>query len=139
MAKTSGGNRGGGKKNDFSKVEVNDVKQGLMTYAREYQGRYGTLSPKDYNSDAQRVIDVVADGNFGFASQVATSVKNSGYRISEKQAYVIARATIENKVKQIFNKNGQLNDIFKKRPKRGTDEYSGYMEEISLWRKQVVE
>ena len=124
MAKTSGGNRGGGgKKNDFSKVEVNDVKQGLYTYAREYQGRYGTLSPKDYNSDAQRVVDAVADGNYGFSSQVATSVRNSGYRISEKQAYVIAKSAVDNKVKQIFNKKGQLNDIFKKRPKRGTPEY----------------
>lgn len=123
MAKTSGSNRGGVRKNDFSKVNVNDVKQGLMTYAQEYRGRYGTLSPKEYNSDAQRVIDVVADGNYGFASQVATSVKNSGYRISEKQAYVIARATIENKVTQIFNKKGQINEIFKKRPKRGTPEY----------------
>lgn len=122
MGKTSGGVRGG-KKYDFSKVDVNDVKRGLMIYAQEYRGRYGVLSPKENNSDAQRVIDVVADGDYGFASQVAISVRNYKYRISEKQAYVIARATIDHKIKQIFDKNGKLSGIFQKRPEYGTPEY----------------
>lgn len=58
---------------------------------------------KEWNADAQGIIEDVAKGNYGFASEVAKTVANRkpdnrlnwSYGISEKQSYVIAKAATE--------------------------------------------
>ena len=69
------------------------------------------MSPRDFqfnynaelNSEAAGIVEAVAKGNYGFASDVAKTVAdrapsnslNWSYGISEKQSYVIAKAATE--------------------------------------------
>lgn len=61
---------------------------------------------------ANEIVHLVKEGNFGFASEIATSVEKFG-RISEKQAYWIARAAWENELPYIFSEeDGFAHEIF---------------------------
>lgn len=51
---------------------------------------------------ANNIVKAVKDGNFGFASEIAASVEKYG-RVSEKQAYWIARAAWENQLPVLFS------------------------------------
>lgn len=117
MAKTSGGVRTGGKVRNVRKqpaYDIQSVKRGLIRYAKEDKWNRNTEYRLGFNSDAQGVIDQVAKGNYGFASQVAETVRRYGYRISEKQAYVIARAAVENNLSLLRNpKTGGASEIFR--------------------------
>jgi len=78
------------------------VKESLMNYAKMDRWNDNTSYHMGFNDDAMQVVEEVAKGNYGFASQVAQTATNSpnwdkyGYRLSEKQAYIIARAAVEN-------------------------------------------
>jgi hypothetical protein len=110
MAKGSGGTRGaagGGsaRRGNFD-PDYNDVN----TVAKQLMNDLN-ISPYDmhfnFNSDdnatAAGIVEDVAKGNYGFASEVAKTVAdrkpgnriNWTYGVSEKQAYVIAKAATE--------------------------------------------
>lgn len=112
MAKTSGGVRGSNAKNR-PVADVQVVKQSLMRYAKEDRWNRNTEYNLGFNADAQSVIDDIASKKLGFASQVAQTVKKYNYRISEKQAYIIARAAIESKSNFLYKQN-KLKIIFEK-------------------------
>ena len=114
MAKTSGGVRS----NDRSRakqtpIDVQDVKRGLLNYAQIDRWNRSNDYHLGFNDQAQTVIDRVAAGNFGFPSQVAQTVKKYNYRISEKQAYVIAKAAVDNEVTGLRGYDGNPNIIFR--------------------------
>lgn len=94
MAKTSGGVRGATAKNR-PVPDVQAVKRALLYYAQENRWLRNLDYELGFNGDAQAVIDDIAKKNLGFASQVAQTVKKYNYRISEKQAYIIARAAVD--------------------------------------------
>ncbi len=92
---------------------VQYVKQALQQYSKTDKWNQSTAYHMGFNDDAQSLIEKVAGGDYGFATQVAKTAVNSpnwdngGYQLSEKQAYVIAKAAVENKLasqdKVIFN------------------------------------
>lgn len=82
------------------KEHINQVKRSLEDYTVVDRWRKNNAYHHGYNDQAQSLIDDVAEGNYGFASDVAKTVASRNYRyISEKQAYVIARAAVENNVR----------------------------------------
>lgn len=100
MAKSSGGVRTQVKLTPQQQKEhISQVKRMLENYTY-FDGRNKAFEhDMGWNDQAQVLVDNVADGNYGFASDVAKTVVSRKYRsISEKQAYVIARAAVENKV-----------------------------------------
>lgn len=115
MAKTSGGVRSNDRSraNNRPPIDVQSVKTGLMQYAREDRWNRNSEYSLGMNAQAQNVIDQVADGNHGFASQVAQTVRRYNYRISEKQAYVIAKAAVDNEVTGLRGYDGNPNIIFR--------------------------
>lgn len=85
-----------------------------MTYAKEDKWNRNSEYRAGFNDDAQAVIDEVAEMKLGFASDVAASVKSRNYTISEKQAYVIAKAAMDNKARSLITNKKELRIIFKK-------------------------
>ena len=76
-------------------LTVNDI-QTLKAQLVRYIGmdRWNNNSMMDIKEVYLTLVDRVADAATGFAKDVATTVSRSE-RISEKQAYVIARAACE--------------------------------------------
>lgn len=115
MAKTSGGVRSSissGRSNKRDPIDVQSVKRGLIDYAKEDRWNRNIEYHLGMNAQAQGVIDQVADGNYGFASQVAQTVRKYNYRISEKQAYVIAKSAVDNEVPGLRKYDGKPQTIF---------------------------
>lgn len=115
MAKTSGEIRsekkGGGKSSPT--VDLQSVKQAILDYARV--NHWTQNSQVSFEEDIRSVIDSVADApKLGFASQVAQTVKKYNYKVSEKQAYVIAKAATEGKIGVLYNPDRTIKAIFKK-------------------------
>lgn len=96
----------------FNPVEVSadaiaNAKSRLISYSKtDWENKHEDWL-NGFNAEAQRVIEEVANGDYGFASQVAQTAVNSkywksdmngGYQLSEKQAYVIAKAAVENRL-----------------------------------------
>lgn len=116
MAKSSGGTRGKvGNSNgggDRQAAQVNDVTNALKSYTVVDRWNKNTAYNMGWNDDAQSVIDDVAKGNYGFASDVAKTVASRNYRsISDKQAYVIAKAAVDNNVSALY-KGKELKTIY---------------------------
>lgn len=61
---------------------------------------------------ANWIVATVKDGNFGFASEIAATVEKFG-KISEKQAYWIARAAWENEVPALYCEEGMASYLAK--------------------------
>jgi hypothetical protein len=80
--------------NTTEKIQV--VKSSLVRYARADRWNRNTEYNLGFNDDAQWLIEMVADGSFGFASDIASTVKKYNYSVSEKQAYWIAKTAVEN-------------------------------------------
>ena len=114
MAKTSGGVRASTslRSSKRTPIDVQSVKRGLVDYAREDRLNRNSEYSLGMNAQAQGVIDQVADGNYGFASQVAQTVRKYNYRISEKQAYVIAKSAVDNEVTGLRRYDGEPQTIF---------------------------
>ena len=74
-------------------VSVADVKSFLVR--RAFDNQTGFNFDAQMTVDALSVISAVSHMTGSFAANVAESVM-SGKRISEKQAFVIARAAVEN-------------------------------------------
>ena len=112
MGKTSGGVRN---INRVENPDIQRVKRGLLVYSKIDKWNRNTNYRLGFNDDAHSVIDDVADNNWGFASEVAKTVRKYNYRISEKQAYIIAKAAVENKSTFLWESNNkELKIIFKK-------------------------
>lgn len=81
------------------KEHINQVKRAIERHTVVNRWNDNTAYTMGWNDDAQDIVSNVAKGNYGFASDVAKTVVARNYRsISEKQAYVIARAAVENNV-----------------------------------------
>ena len=114
MAKTSGGVRSNNRSRaNRPPIDVQGVKRGLLNYAKIDRWNRSNDYYLGVNDQAQTVIDRVAAGNYGFPSQVAQTVKKYNYRISEKQAYVIAKAAVDNEVSGLRGYDGNPNIIFR--------------------------
>jgi hypothetical protein len=73
---------------------IQKVKSFIFRYARI--DKWNNNSASSFNDEAQTIIDLVARGSYGFASDIAHTVVNSKFYISEKQAYWIAKIAVEN-------------------------------------------
>lgn len=87
-------------------VSINSIKAVVLNYGAKinYNDRINAFCAqmKDEKiSLAEQTVNAIAEGNFGFASDIAKTVKNFG-RISEKQAYWISRAAWENEIPTVF-------------------------------------
>lgn len=110
MSKGNGGTRGSGRPSSGGNYVPNTapgiqyVKSQLMFYSATDRRNQNTAYHMGFNDQAQQLIEQVAKGNYGFASQVAQTAVNSpnwnqyGYKLSEKQAYIIAKAAVDNKL-----------------------------------------
>lgn len=110
MAKSSGGTRvgsasvGGGRNSAIpnSAEAIQAVKQALMSYSATDRWNNNTAYSLGFNDQAQAAIQKLADGNYGFPSDVAKTVtgrngwKDRGAKVSEKQAYHLAKGIVEN-------------------------------------------
>jgi hypothetical protein len=72
---------------------VNEVKNFIVKYS--FIDRWNKNSQSELSDQAQGVIELVSMGGYGFASDVATSAAKYK-KVSEKQAYWIAKAAVEN-------------------------------------------
>lgn len=87
-------------------VSINSIKVVVLNYGAKisYNDRinaFGAQMKDEMISLAEITVNAIAEGDFGFASDIAKTVKNFG-RISEKQAYWIARAAWENEIPAVF-------------------------------------
>lgn len=87
-------------------VSINSIKAVVLYYGAKinYNDRinaFGAQMKDEMISLAEITVNVIAEGDFGFASDIAKTVKNFG-RISEKQAYWISRAAWENEIPAVF-------------------------------------
>lgn len=79
---------------------------------RPFMERQMRDSFNDFQDFANEVVAAVKASNFGFASEIAATVEKTG-RISEKQAYWIARAAWENELPYIFSEeDGYAHEYF---------------------------
>lgn len=95
-------------------MDVQSIKEGIMSYQRIDRWNNNSSYAMGFNADAQSVIEDVAKGDYGLATEIAKrAVENPnfdkyGSNLSEKQAYVIAKAAYDNKLikseKVIFDK-----------------------------------
>ena len=65
----------------------------------------------DKQQIANRIIAAVKDGNFGFASDIAATIAKYG-KVSEKQAYWIARTAWENDLDALFCEEEGMASIY---------------------------
>lgn len=109
MGKNSGSVRQSNKKPQLSsyavtKETINDVSRALQRYSKVDRWNNNTAYNLGFNSDAQKVVERLSEGNYGIATDIAKrAVLNPnwnkyGYNFSDKQAYVIAKAALENKL-----------------------------------------
>ena len=123
MAKGSGGTRGAsGGGSSRSKgfnlpegfTDVQTVKEALMHYAKQDAWNKNTEYRLGFNADAMGVIEDIAKGDHGLATTIAKDLTSRpnwnkyGANLSEKQAYVLAKAAVEGKhvpQKTIFDKS----------------------------------
>lgn len=97
--------RGGGNKDngkiDFNSPEmktiINDDKMQILKYAG--LNEWNNNSKREQIRDARAMVDIVAEKGSGFGLEVAKTVQKYGYRVSEKQAYVISKTLQEWKAK----------------------------------------
>lgn len=74
-------------------TQIQEVKWFICNYA--FSANWNNASRADMANDAETVIGYVATANLGFASEIAQTVEKYK-KISEKQAYWIAKAAVEN-------------------------------------------
>ncbi len=77
------------------KYDVQSVKSGLLSYARVDRWNRASAYNAGFNDEARFTLEAVSEAKLGFPSEVAASVLRYN-RISEKQAYVIAKAAVDN-------------------------------------------
>ena len=107
---------------------VQFVKKQLLEYVPMNKWNNHTDYAMGFNADAQNVVEKIAKGDYGFATKVAQTVVNSpnwdkyGYKLSEKQAYILADAAVKNKL--ITQEKGSIfkmptkEEIMKKKQKK---------------------
>lgn len=74
-------------------TKIQTVKSFLNNYSFEFSKN--DTNKNQLIDEAATIIELVAIGNYGFATEIAVTV-NKYKRISEKQAYWIAKIAIEN-------------------------------------------
>jgi hypothetical protein len=79
-----------------NKEKIQEVKSFLVRYAKI--DRWNNNSSTEFNDEAQSIIEIVAKGNYGFASEIAQTVVKYNFSISEKQAYWISLTAVENEM-----------------------------------------
>lgn len=83
--------------------DIQKVKRFLLHIsARPYGSKFAVKS--DFYDDAMSIVDSVRRAGFGFPSEIAETVFSSD-RISEKQAYWIAKAAVENNVVALYDQS----------------------------------
>lgn len=104
-------NSAGGSRATASEQNIHDLKGAFYKESQSYGGAgymqsplYGSrLTPSEYDArtrDQREILTKLADGNYGTASDIAKSTlsrmdSQTAY-MSEKQAYVVSRAALEN-------------------------------------------
>lgn len=106
MGRNSGGVSGssGGSGYEFTPDKIQDVKKGLMDYAQKDRWNRNADYQAGFNDDAMLVVEKVAESkkDLGLAQTIAKDVTSRpnwnkyGYKFSEKQAFIIARAALQN-------------------------------------------
>ena len=106
-----------------NKTKIQEVKSFLVRYAKI--DRWNNNSASNFNDEAQSIIERIAIGDYGFASEIAQTVVKYNFSISEKQAYWVARKAVENEMlsnidyllKKKTTKNNLKNEHYEKRKK----------------------
>lgn len=84
--------------------KIQAVKSFLTNYSFSYS--WNNASSKQMADEAETIIDLIATGAYGFASEIAQSVCKFK-KCSEKQAYWIAKSAVEsgvaNRVDYLFS------------------------------------
>lgn len=87
----------------MSFTDVQTVKEALMQYANQDRWNKNTEYQMGFNADAMGVIEDIAKGDHGLATTIAKDLTSRpnwdkyGAKLSEKQAYVLAKAAVEGK------------------------------------------
>jgi hypothetical protein len=95
-------------KNDPDSLQV--TKQSIMYYSKIDRWNQNTSYNQGFNDDVQSVIEEIAEGNYGLATDIAKGLvsrngwKQYGTTVSEKQAYVLSKTIVD---KGLVLKNGE--------------------------------
>lgn len=85
--------------------KIQAVKSFLLRYAKI--DKWNNNSASSFNDEAETIISLVAKASLGFASDIASTVEKNHFSVSEKQAYWIAKAAVENdmtsRIDYLFN------------------------------------
>lgn len=119
MGRNSGGVRGGSgtaSPEAYSKkehVDMDSIKTALVNYSHTDKVNKGTAYHMGFNDEAQSLIEKIAKGNYGTASEIAKGLVsqpnwgNYGASVSEKQAYVLAKSAFDNQLVKGQNTKGK--------------------------------
>lgn len=80
--------------------QINETKSFLANYFNSYG--FNTASKRELADEAATIIELVKIGNYGLATDIAKSVMTYN-KISEKQAYWIAKIAVENNLTSRIN------------------------------------
>lgn len=99
-----GGNSRKKKEPDMSWTDVNVVASALVRYGNMDRWNRHTAYAMGFNDDAMGLVEDLAKGDYGLASTIAQQAVSRpnwakyGAYFSAKQAYVMAKAAIDNKI-----------------------------------------
>ena len=111
-ARGGGGGRGGRGGGGGNYSDIGTVQSALQHYARVDAWNKSNEYRLGMNADAQALVEKLAQGDYGLASTIAKqAVERPGWNkygasFSDKQAYVMAKAAVDNKIvpqKTIFD------------------------------------
>lgn len=85
-------------------VDVQSIKEGLQSYSHIDRWNNSSAYDHGFNDRARELIGDLSRGDYGLATEIAKQIvnrpsfNNYGASLSEKQAYVLAKAAYDNKV-----------------------------------------
>lgn len=86
------------------------IKSSILSYSVIDRWNKNSEFSLGFNDEAQRLVETIAKSDYGLASAIANRAVSSpnwdkyGYRFSDKQAYVLAKTAIDNRLTQ---RNGE--------------------------------
>lgn len=100
MAKASGGTKSSSwrDKNYNATEHIDMLKETIVSYSERTMYHNADGISKGFHEDIAALVSEISKGDYGIATNIAKSYNNGGsrFQLSEKQAYVLAKAAVDN-------------------------------------------
>ena len=101
MAKGSGGTKSSSwrdKVNYNATEHIDMLKESIVSYSERTMYHNADGISKGFHDDVAALVSEISKGDYGLATNIAKSYNNGGsrFQLSEKQAYVLAKAAVDN-------------------------------------------